>query len=447
MKHTKTNTLTLKYSHQHTHATYSPPRSVSLSKCGGVPTGLGGLTRHARLVATSLKSSVCCLILFIVSFSFVTTQAQNNVGIGTTTPNSKAILELKATDKGFMAPRMKTPAMLAIAPTATEAALLIYNIDSACYHFYNGTAWKNLCDKSIDTALLNKAIKNYLNSNGTTIINILKGDTALFNYTNINNAVINILKVDTSITNVAIINNAIINTLTVDSSNTNYANINNANIDSSKTNYAYIKNGKIDTLKSNTITTNTIAANTFNGGNANLDTLKIGGQNITQVISDSIAAQAWLLKGNNASATNKLGTLNARDLHIVANSAEKITILSGTGYVGINQALPSQALDVAGNLQFTGALMPNTLAGTTGQVLTSAGAGVAPVWVAASSLNTTATTGTGTTAPLITLNGAGDIAYKTAPAQGVILVAPNNTCWKLTVGNTGNIITQSVTCP
>ncbi len=339
---------------------------------GGVPAGRGGITRHISLVANSIKSSLYCLTskyyyltLLIVACSFVTTQAQNNVGIGTTTPNSKAILELKATDKGFMAPRMNTPAMLAIATTTTEAALLIYNTDSACYHFYNGTAWKNLCDKSIDTALLNKAIKKYLNSNSTTIINILKGDTALFNYTNINNAVINILTVDTSITNIAIINNANINILKVDSSTTNYA---------------YIKNGQIDTLKSNTITTNSITANTFNGGVSNMDSLYIGGQNILQTITDSIAAQAWLLKGNNASATNKLGTLNARDLHIVANSAEKITILSGTGYVGINQALPSQPLDVTGNLRFTGALMPNTLAGTTGQVLTSAGAGVAPTW-------------------------------------------------------------------
>ena len=332
------------------------------------------------------------LIVLVLLINTVTSQAQNNVGIGTTTPNSKAILELKATDKGFMAPRMNTTQMLAIAPTATESALLIYNIDSACYHFYNGTAWKNLCDKSIDTALLNKAIKNYLNSNSTTIINILKGDTALFNYTNINNAVINILKVDTSITNVAIINNAIINTLTVDSSNTNYANINNANIDSSKTNYAYIKNGQIDTLKSTSITTNSITANTFNGGFSNMDSLYIGGQNIMQTMTDSIAAQAWLLKGNNASATNKLGTLNARDLHIVANSAEKITILSGTGYVGINQPLPSQPLDVTGNIRFTGALMPNTLAGTTGQVLTSAGTGVAPTWTSINNVSSASIT-------------------------------------------------------
>ena len=341
------------------------------------------------------------------------------MGIGTTTPNSKAILELKATDKGFIAPRMNTVQMNAIAPTTTEASLLVYNTDSACYHFYNGTAWKSLCQKSLDTALINKAIKQYLNSNATTIINILKGDTSLFNYTTINNAIINILTVDTSITNVAIINNATINLLKVDTSitnvatinqaninianidtsitnvanigisNTNLANINNAIIDSSITNYANINNLAVDSTKANFIQTNTINSSTFNGGFSNMDSLYIGGQNITKTITDSIAAQAWLLKGNNAPVGNKLGTLNARDLHIVANNQEKITIANTTGFVGINQAVPTQHLDVAGNLKFDLALMPNGIAGTNGDILVSQGALLAPQWQNGSTLGST----------------------------------------------------------
>jgi hypothetical protein len=48
--------------------------------------------------------------------------------------------------------------------------------------------------------------------------------------------------------------------------------------------------------------------------------------------------------------------------------------------MGIGTPTPSQKLDVSGNVQFSGALMPNSLAGTAGQVLTSSGAGVAPTW-------------------------------------------------------------------
>jgi len=48
--------------------------------------------------------------------------------------------------------------------------------------------------------------------------------------------------------------------------------------------------------------------------------------------------------------------------------------------VGISTATPAQKLDVVGNVQFTGALMPNTLPGTSGQVLTSSGASSSPTW-------------------------------------------------------------------
>jgi hypothetical protein len=180
----------------------------------------------------------------------------------------------------------------------------------------------------------------------------------------------------------------------------------------------------------------------------------VNGKNILDIISDSIntniANKAWVLVGNVAPANNKLGTLNATDLHIVTGGADKITILNGTGNVGIGQSLPTEKLDVVGNIRATGGsllfdkeLKPAGLPGNTGDILVSQGAGAAPQWIS----STTPISGTGTTTPLITLNGIGDIAHKNSITQGVILVAPNNTCWKLTVGNTGNIITQSVTCP
>ncbi|MEQ1734015.1 MAG: hypothetical protein ABL940_10095 [Bacteroidia bacterium] len=419
------------------------------------------------------KQLFSLLSIVLIGFTSIIANAQNNVGIGTTTPNNKAILELQATDKGFLAPRLTTPQMNLIAPAATESGLLIYNTDSACYHFYNGTAWKNLCDNSLDTAVLNKAIKNYLGGvNFTTVINNLSVDSSVTNVAVINNATINNLTVDSSVTNVAVINNATINNLTVDSSVTNVAVINNATInnltvdssvtnvavinnatinnltvDSSSTNYAYINNANINNLTVDSSVANYSEANHFQGGWASMDSLQIGGQNIMTTISDSITAQAWLLKGNsNVSATNVLGTLNPQNLRIVANGAEKITIAQGTGNVGVNQPLPSQQLDVVGNVQFSGALMPNGSTGTTGQLLTSNGAG-SPTWTSASSINTNTIAGTGTTAPLLVLNGIADIAYKNATAQGVILVDPSSGCWKLTVSTTGALVTQSVTCP
>lgn len=48
--------------------------------------------------------------------------------------------------------------------------------------------------------------------------------------------------------------------------------------------------------------------------------------------------------------------------------------------VGIGIATPTERLHVNGNVRFSGALMPNNLPGTTGQILISQGAGVAPIW-------------------------------------------------------------------
>jgi trimeric autotransporter adhesin len=48
--------------------------------------------------------------------------------------------------------------------------------------------------------------------------------------------------------------------------------------------------------------------------------------------------------------------------------------------VGIGATSPTERLDVVGNVKFTGALMPNNSAGSSGQILTSAGAGFPPTW-------------------------------------------------------------------
>ena len=67
------------------------------------------------------------------------------------------------------------------------------------------------------------------------------------------------------------------------------------------------------------------------------------------------------------------------------NEAMRINHL---GNVGISTTTPGEILDVVGNVQFSGALMPSGNAGVSSYVLTSAGTGSAPTWTDPSTLGT-----------------------------------------------------------
>lgn len=71
-------------------------------------------------------------------------QAQNNnVGIGTTTPVSSAMLDVTSTTKGVLVPRVTTSQMNAISSPAN--GLMVYNTDSSCFFFYKSLTWTSLC--------------------------------------------------------------------------------------------------------------------------------------------------------------------------------------------------------------------------------------------------------------------------------------------------------------
>ena len=94
------------------------------------------------------------LLLLLICLSF-STLAQT--GIGTTNPNASAKLEIAATDKGFLPPRIALTASNVFAPitgtSSAAAGLLIYNTASAGtapnnvvpgYYYWNGTAWTQI---------------------------------------------------------------------------------------------------------------------------------------------------------------------------------------------------------------------------------------------------------------------------------------------------------------
>lgn len=76
------------------------------------------------------------LWLFVATASVT---AQNNVGIGTTTPDPSALLDLSSKVQGTLITRMNTSEMNGIAAPAT--GLLVFNTDSLAFCYYNSTQW------------------------------------------------------------------------------------------------------------------------------------------------------------------------------------------------------------------------------------------------------------------------------------------------------------------
>jgi len=75
------------------------------------------------------------------------------VGIGSMTPDSSAILDVRSTTKGVLIPRMDSAQRAAIADPAT--GLLVYQTDGTDgFYFYNATAWVSLNDASHITSTL-----------------------------------------------------------------------------------------------------------------------------------------------------------------------------------------------------------------------------------------------------------------------------------------------------
>jgi len=87
--------------------------------------------------------------IFIVVFtatnllSSLWLNAQDNIGIGTNTPNPFSILDIDANDKGVLVPRLTTVQRTSLAPTMgqDETGLLVFDSDLIAFHFWDGNLW------------------------------------------------------------------------------------------------------------------------------------------------------------------------------------------------------------------------------------------------------------------------------------------------------------------
>jgi hypothetical protein len=80
-------------------------------------------------------------LLTISAMLFISSVFSQNVGIGTPTPNTNAILDISSSNKGLLAPRMDSVSRKSISATK---GLIVYDTTTNCYWYNNGGAWVNV---------------------------------------------------------------------------------------------------------------------------------------------------------------------------------------------------------------------------------------------------------------------------------------------------------------
>src|ERR1700716_3375425 len=84
------------------------------------------------------KVYILLYFLFLIS-DFLFCQS---VGIGTTSPNPKSLLDITSTSKGLLIPRLSTAQRTTI--TTPPIGLMVYDSTAQSFFYYDGSAWQNL---------------------------------------------------------------------------------------------------------------------------------------------------------------------------------------------------------------------------------------------------------------------------------------------------------------
>lgn len=93
-----------------------------------------------------IKHCIFTACIFSISFGVL---SQGSIGIGTTSPNSLAVLDITATDKGMLVPRVELVSDTSPVSGAKPNGLLLWNTNASFktgigFYFWNGSTWASL---------------------------------------------------------------------------------------------------------------------------------------------------------------------------------------------------------------------------------------------------------------------------------------------------------------
>ena len=277
------------------------------------------------------KTLVPCLLLVLLLGPSSTVNAQDNVGIGTLSPSSDAILDLFSNNKGFLAPRV-TSAERATIP-ANSSGLLVFDTDENKFFYWNSalSLWQVMDDFSNTNELIQVAAFDETTKQITLTD---RGATYTLD--------LNILSQQLSFRN---------DTLSI--SDKNEIDLGIYNNDSSATN------------ELQSLTTSN-------------DTIFIDRRGFIKLSEDEF----WNTDGNAGTTplTHFIGTTDNQDLIIRTDSIERVRILGPNGNFGIGTTTPEEKLDVEGNIELEGQIRIKGGAPGVGKVLTSSDAVGLATW-------------------------------------------------------------------
>ena len=129
-----------------------------------------------------------CKLVLVIFFYFSVMCLKAQTGIGTTTPNASAKLDVYSTNKGFLPPRialLSTTDVVTIASPAT--GLVIYNTNTAGttpnnvlpgYYYWDGAKWNGLVDQGSLNSF-SGYVPNYAQSNASSVTKSSVGDIVI----------------------------------------------------------------------------------------------------------------------------------------------------------------------------------------------------------------------------------------------------------------------------
>ena len=117
-----------------------------------------------KLVSLCLLSTLCLSVI----------TAQNNIGINNTSPDASAVLDITATDRGVLIPRMSTADRTAISNPAE--GLMVFDSSTGSFWFHATAGWKEITELDNDSDPGNE-LQTLSYSNVTKDLSISNGNS------------------------------------------------------------------------------------------------------------------------------------------------------------------------------------------------------------------------------------------------------------------------------